>query len=354
MEGIVMENKRVFVGDGIFYIERSDGKKAWYYDFSYNKKRYIKYAGTTKTQAQRAKEKRRTEVLNEELGLSTKINNPRIEEFSAIFLERRKHMKSIKRVDLSARTLLLFFKGMNMASIEASNIADFIRYRKSMGVSNATVNRDLATLKCMYNYAIKWKDVLFNPMKDVDLLKEPDGRTRYLTLEEAKCLIKNSRDHIKPIIITALNTGLRLGELLNLQWSKVHLNNPENQYIELIKTKNNKTRFIPLNTVMIELLLRLKKESRSEYVFVNSWGERLRDLRTTFQNTLEKSDIKDFRFHDLRHTFASHYLMSGGDLMSLKEILGHSSLKMVQRYAHLASTYKYKMINNLSNKFSEC
>jgi integrase len=73
---------------------------------------------------------------------------------------------------------------------------------------------------------------------------------------------------------------------------------------------------------------------------------------TLFKNALRKAGIKDFRFHDLRHTFASHYVMSGGDLLSLKEILGHSDLKMVERYSHLASAYKSKMINNLTGKFT--
>lgn len=340
---------------GVFSLNRKDGSKGWYYDFMYNGTRYRKYAGSTKTQAIRAMEKRRNEAINEELGLSGKIKNPKIEEYAIPYLERRKHIRSHKREAVSVRNLLKFFKGKNMVSIIPSNIADYINYRKAMGVSNSTINRELTTLKRMYNLGIKWKDVRYNPVNDVDFLEEPPGRTRFLTIEEAKLLIEYASDHIKPIIKTALNTGMRIGEILSLKWKQVHLEDMITPSIELIETKNNRKRFVPLNNDMINLLFSIKNTSEhvgeNNFVFYGARGTPLKSIKKPFKRALEKTGLQDFRFHDLRHTFASHYLMNGGDLISLKEILGHSSLKMVERYSHLSSSYKQNIIKKLDGKF---
>ena len=336
---------------GVFAIKRMDGSKAWYYSFMYNGVRYRKLAGSTKTQALLAMEKVRTAVINENYELAGRISNPKIEDFSDTFLERREHLRSSKRDKLSVKILLRYFNGRTLQSITSANIEDYISYRKSTGVSNSTVNRELACLKRMYNLAINWKEARVNPVINVDFLEEPPGRTRFLTIEEAILLIEKASTSLKSIIITALNTGMRLGEILSLRWNQVHLENMIDPTIEITTSKNNKKRFIPLNEDMISLMKNIRTKSDSDYVFIGERGEPLRSIRNTFNLAVENADIKDFKFHDLRHTFASHYLMSGGDLLSLKEILGHSDLKMVQRYTHLASKYKRKMINKLNRKF---
>jgi integrase len=132
---------------------------------------------------------------------------------------------------------------------------------------------------------------------------------------------------------------MRPGEILNLRWDHVHIKNVIEPYLEISETKNNKKRFIPLNDDMLELLKSLK-DNGSAYVFLGTHGKRLTLVRKPFIKALKKAGIEDFRFHDLRHTFASPYVMNNGDLLALKEILGHSDLKMVQRYAHLASSHK--------------
>jgi integrase len=110
---------------------------------------------------------------------------------------------------------------------------------------------------------------------------------------------------------------------------------------------------------MVMLISDIKKKNEqksnpSEYVFLGKYEQPLLSVKRPFQDALKRAGILDFRFHDLRHTFASHYIMNGGDLMSLKEIGGWNSMKMVERYAHLASDYKGKMVNKLSGKFSGC
>ena len=338
---------------GVYSKKRTDGTTAWYFDFMHDRVRYRGIGGATKTQALRALEKRRSEVLSGDFGLVNKVGNPKIEQFAEVYLRRRQHLRSHKRDDLSVRTLLKCFKGKFLMSIKPEDIEDYIVARRADGVANGTINRELACLKKMFNLAIKWGEAKRNPVVDVEFLEEPPGRTRFLSEEEAQRLIDCCSDHLKPIVMCALNTGMRLGEILALRWDHVHIKNVIEPYLEISETKNNKKRFVPLNDDMLELLRSLK-DNGSEYVFLGTHGRRLTLVRKPFVNALQEAGIEDFRFHDLRHTFASHYVMNGGDLLALKEILGHSDLKMVERYTHLASSHKRRQINNLSGKFSIC
>jgi len=336
----------------VFFKIRKDGTSAWYYDFTYNKIRYRGVGGATKSQAMRTQEKIRDEVLTGEFGLATRVGNPPIEDFAKTYLERRKHIRSHKRDALSVRTLLKFFKGKVLLLIKPQDIEEYIGQRRDEGVTPATINRELACFKRMYNLAIKWGDAKKNPVNDVDFLEEPPGRTRFLSEDECQRLINRSASHLKPILITALNTGLRLGEILSLQWQQVHFDSVVEPCIEVIHTKNNKTRFVPLNDDMVTLLGGLRRDS--DYVFLSARGKPLKSVRKPFESALKRTGISGFRFHDLRHTFASHYVMSGGDILSLKAILGHSSMRMVERYTHLASSHQFRLVNNLNGRFSIC
>jgi len=337
----------------VYSKKRKDGTTSWYYDFMHDRVRYRGVGGTTKTQALRALEKKRNEVLNDEFGISVKVKNPKIEKFAETYLLRRRHLRSRKRDALSVRTLLVFFKGKFLSSIMPSDVEDYIGKRREDGVSNATINRELSCLKRMFSLAIKWGEAKRNPVKEVDFLEEPPGRTRFLSEEEAQCLIEISSGHLKPIVMTALNTGMRLGEILSLKWDQIHIDAVLEPYIEIAETKNNKKRFVPLNDDMVDLMESLKNNN-SRFVFLGVRGEPLKSVTKPFANALKRAGIKDFKFHDLRHTFASHYVMNGGDLLALKEILGHSNLKMVERYAHLATAHKRRQINNLNGKFRIC
>ena len=116
-------------------------------------------------------------------------------------------------------------------------------------------------------------------------------------------------------------------------------------------TKNNKKRFIPLNEDMIALLQGLERKDDG-FVFHGRYGHPIKGIKDPWKNSLKRAGIIDFRFHDLRQTFASHFVMKGGDILTLKEILGHSSMKMVERYAHLAAAHKRRQINVLNGSFT--
>ena len=170
--------------------KRKDGSTAWFFDFMHQGVRYREVGGATKSQAIRTLDKKRTEALNEEHGFQKNVTNPRIEDFAETYLARRKHLRFHKRDALSVRTLLKYFRGQNLMSITPASIEDYIGSRLKDGLANGTINRELTCLKRMYSLAIKWGDATHNPVKKVEFLKEPPGRTKYLSEEEANRLIR--------------------------------------------------------------------------------------------------------------------------------------------------------------------
>ena len=338
---------------GVYVKTRKDGTKAWYYSFMHNKVRYRQVGGTTKTQALRTLDKVRSQVISGDFDHEERKGDILFEKFAELYLSRRTHLRSRERDELSTKHLVSFFKGRILAAISTSLIEDYIASRRKVKISNSTINRELTALRRMFNLAIKWGQAKKNPMDHIDKLEEPPGRTRFLSEEECNKLLYCCSYAFRPIVFTALNTGMRLREILSLKWQNVYTESVVDPYIELDRTKNNKKRFIPLNDGMVDLLKNMQKNETS-FVFVGELGKPLKSVDSPFRTALKRAEIADFRFHDLRHTFASHFVMRGGDLFTLKEILGHSTMEMVMRYAHLAASHKRKLINNLNDIFLNC
>ena len=154
----------------------------------------------------------------------------------------------------------------------------------------------------------------------------------------------------KDITVAVLNSGMRRQEVLNLRWDQVR-----NDFIYLNKTKTDESRQIPINDDLSELFKNIRKRNqlRSEYVFCDNKGRPFKQINKSFQASLKKAGIEDFRFHDLRHTFASHFIMRKGSLKDLQEILGHKTMTMTMRYAHLSQEHKKKAINLLNGLTSK-
>ena len=222
-----------------------------------------------------------------------------------------------------------------------------VKDKELKGVAPATVNRNLICLKSLFNKATLWGKATSNPVKGVKLLKEDNRRLRYLEKEEIIKLLTNCRKHLKPIVIIALNTGMRRGEILNLKWRDVDI---KRDVIYLLNTKNGEKREIPINEQVKTALIRTRKHPSSPYIFYKKDGSSIGDIKKTFFTALKKSGINNFRFHDLRHTFASHLVMSGIDLNTIRELLGHKSLEMTLRYSHLSSNHKKRAVDVLSKK----
>lgn len=228
----------------------------------------------------------------------------------------------------------------------------------------ATVNRHLATLKHMFTKACDWNMVeeeVLKRIRKVKMIQENNRRLRYLTKEECQRLVNACSNHLKPIVITALNTGMRKEEILSLKWSNVDL---VNGFILLDVTKNGNRREIPINSTLKATLQSIIRRIDTDYVFYEEAIEqvdgkefrkakRFGNVRKSFLTACRRANIRDFHFHDLRHCFASHLVMAGVDITSVKELLGHASLTMTMRYSHLAPSHKVKAVDILDNAINE-
>ncbi len=230
-----------------------------------------------------------------------------------------------------------------LPEISAQRIAQYDRERVSekskLGrpVTPSTVNRELAVLRHLLRLAEEWGYI--DKVPRIRLAKEPEGRLRFLDEDElvrllAACEAKASKSPVLlPIVTVAVNTGIRKGEILALAWERVDF---ARGVLRLEQTKSGRRREIPMNQAVYEALSSLAGPKAEGHVFRKGDGSKWGSIRTAFERACWDAKVEAFRFHDLRHTFASHFMMSTGDLPTLQKILGHATLAMTMRYAHLA------------------
>jgi len=229
---------------------------------------------------------------------------------------------------------------------------------------DSTVNREMSCLHHLFSKAFEWEMVEQSPFKRGKslMLKENNERSRFLNDDEILNLLKQSPEYLRNIVMCAINTGMRRGEILSLKWNQIR-----GGFIYLRRTKTKVKREIPLNDDMVALLKKVKAQQNpkgenvigldgkpvdgqnqlSEYVFTYK-GAAVKNIKKSFKTALKKAGIDDFRFHDLRHTFASQVIMRGGNLKDVQELLGHKSMSMTLRYSHLSQEHKKKAVNLLN------
>jgi integrase len=262
------------------------------------------------------------------------------------YLKATQGMKRSPERDVSSlKNLKPFFTGRDLLKLRRSDIRAYIDKRKEDGVKNATINREIGLFSAAINYARREWDWEIPNSAESMRLKESEWRVRSLTLDEMRRLISEARKaarspHLADFIILALNTGCRRAELLNLQWSRVDLS----ANLILLGEQDAKTarrRSVPLNTEARAALLNLARFRAmycpdTPWVFAHKDGGHQAAVRSAFKIALRNAGIKDFRIHDLRHTCASWLVSAGQPLPAVRDLLGHSTVTMTERYAHLA------------------
>lgn len=218
----------------------------------------------------------------------------------------------------------------------------------------ATVNRYLAVLSHLFTIALKeWGWAQENPLRRVSKLKEPRGRVRFLSDEERVRLLqaakKSEGTYLYLVVVLALSTGARKMEILGLKWQDVNL---ARGIIILHETKNGERRVLPLTGHALELMKEHAKvrSLNSDFIFPGLNFDKPIDIRTPWETVLKHAEIEDFRFHDLRHSAASYLAMNGASLAEIAEILGHKTLQMVKRYAHLSDAHTSKVVAKMNEK----
>ncbi|TDH58044.1 site-specific integrase [Dankookia rubra] len=261
------------------------------------------------------------------------------EDAAARFLDEASiRPKTLACYATSNRSCLRVFAGRYLDDIDRRLIAEFVSRRKKDGVSDTTVRRDLAYLSSMCTLAIRWGWLDTNPVTIFNKrsLKESRPRTRFLTHAEYEALLAEAAEHVRPAIVLATATGLRKEELFSLTVTAIDLPRRE---IVLDRTKSGTPRRVPLSDAAILAIQRViadKDRPRNAiYLFTKADGGRYGDVKKGFAAACRRARITGLRWHDLRHTFASWFIQSGGDLYHLSRILGHSTVQMTTRYSHL-------------------
>ncbi len=222
-------------------------------------------------------------------------------------------------------------------------------------ISPARVNRYMAAFSHACTIAVnEWEWLEHHPMRKIQRKKEPRGRVRFLDDNERSRLLDACKQARRPelyiIVILALSTGARRGEIENLTWQDIDFNR---NVIVLNETKNNERRVIPLTGHALNILKQHNKIRRinSDLVFPSLHNPQKHiSIQTAWKNALTKAEIENFRFHDLRHSAASYLAMNGASLAEIAEVLGHKTLQMVKRYAHLSEAHTHGVVSKMNER----
>lgn len=283
------------------------------------------------------------------------------------------------------RTLARFkeFRSNRLSEISPWKIEKWRSARLKSGTAASTVNRNVTMLKAILQKAVEWDLIENNPLSKVRPLRtDQAAKIRFLETDEERSLrdamdqretrLREERrrynqwlaqrglpaypdldqlafaDYLKPMVLISMNTGVRRGELFNLKWSDIDFNR-KTLTVSGTTAKSGKTRHIPINREAHNTLQgwRAQTNSGNELVFTASTGDRFDNVCSSWEAALALADIEDFRWHDLRHHFASMLVMKGVDLNTVRELLGHGDLKMTIRYAHLAPQIKADAVAKL-------
>ncbi len=345
------------------YRDKKTGKlvdsKNWHICYFFEGKKIRESVGTNKRAAQRALESIKGEIAQGKYSLKCDTKSPKFEVYAEVYLEYSKANKRSYETDVTMfKALSGFFKGYKLSKITPFLIEKYRieRSKKKTRMSKkpiakSTIDRELATLKAFFNMAIRDGKVDINPVTKVKLFKEDNKKERILTFDEIEKLLNECTGHLKPIVLIALNTGMRLREILYLKWSHIDISRKIIVVIQA-NSKSRKTKKIPMNGKVIEALLGI--EDKSEYVFCNpETGEPYHSIKTAFGKALKRAGLEGVRFHDLRHTAATIMIMNGTDIVTVSKILGHSNIEMTMRYSHPTTEGKMDAVNGIEMQIRE-
>ncbi len=334
------------------------GNQFWI-DFTYNGKRYREAVGPDEDLAMDVLAKRKVEIREGKFfPEKEKVPDPvRFHEFAKEYLKwsiANKKPSAKTRERSQMRTLERDFGEKCLHEITRLDIERWKMKRKKE-VKPSTVNRELAVLKGFFSRAVEWGRCKDHPARGIKTFKGIKNRLRYLMPDEIRILLSNCAEHIKPIVIVAVHTGMRKSEVLGLRRDQVDF---EQGIITLTDTKNSERRDIPMNET-VKATLRAIDGTSTEFCRTFYFASRIKRgspyhwIDMSFHEALRKSKIEDFRFHDLRHTFASNLVMAGEDLNTVGELLGHKDPKTTRIYAHLSPAFKKKAVNVLDRIMSQ-
>lgn len=275
------------------------------------------------------------------------------------------HHKTTNAIGFIERDFKCLFS-IKCAELTLVDVEKWISEEKTRNKRGSSINRALTALRAMLNWAQNRDIIIGCPLltKKIHLLPETDSRhvVRYLSKEERERLLSalevrekrmGKKDFLKPAVLISLNSGIRRGALFALRWTDVQWDDTHTITLRASSAKNQKTCYIPMNNVVYEALRewkRFQKPTSDEFlIFPNPvTGKMMHDCRSSWEKVLRDADIKNFRWHDMRHDFASQLVMADINILTVMELMTHSKLDMTLRYAHLAPKRKKDAVDALS------
>ncbi len=331
------------------------GRHSWtisYYDEDGKRIQKAAPQAQTKEEAAAVLHKKVAEVFDRREGIEHRRKAIGFRAFAEIFLEdymitvRRNFRPDVYRLHM----LCDYFKDMDLRNFSPLVIERFRASRLKAGNTKSTCNRYLQLLKRMFSVAVEEGYAEENPVKKVKLYSEKDNlKERILTEAEEGKLMETCSDTLRPILVVALNTGMRKTEILSLKWSQVDF---KARTIRVERTKSGRVRFVPVNDALFNELTTLRiVNDKSSLVFPNpETGKPYLDMKTGFKGACRRAGISNLRFHDLRHTFASRLIEFGADIATVQRLLGHHSITVSQRYIHSGDERTKAAVELLSSR----
>jgi integrase len=251
-----------------------------------------------------------------------------------------------KRYRVSLRQLAPAFGGLYLDEVGKARLAEYVSARKRAGTTDATIRRDLATLSCLCACAVAWDWLDASPVRAFSKrhLREAPPRTAYPSEEQVGRLVAHASPMLGRLILFLAQTGMRQEEACSLEWGQVSLPRRE---VRLTKTKTSAPRVVPLSDAALGTLLGTPRHPTSPHVFWHDDGRRYTRFANSF-SVLARRAAVPFRCHDLRHKFASEFLQRTGDLAALQAILGHRTVTMTMRYAHVLTEHLHRAVARLA------
>jgi site-specific recombinase XerD len=331
--------------------------KKYFVDYRISGRRFRKSLGSSKRIAELALKDIEVKIAKGELGFTLKDNS-----LDKLFEEFLKYstINHAPNTYERYRGILDNFKSFlatrpyinKISHLDLKLFEDYKHFRKESKTGDKTVNIELQMIRGMFNLAKKWGYCQNNPTDGITLFRiTKTQEPRFLSKDECDKLLKNCGEELYPVFFTFLNTGMRRGELLNLEWKDVDLARKRIQ----IRAKEDwepKTseRYIPMNDSLVSVLKKHKGKSKGSFVFTDNKGEKIHrnELRKELIRITEKCGFPDVtKLHSLRHTFASHLVMNGVDLPTVKKLMGHSDIETTMIYSHLADDHVDKAVEKL-------
>ena len=337
------------------------GKK-WWYSFEFEGRRIQESSGlTNRTAALRAEAKRKADLLDRRAGFTRRKLPPKFEEFVSVFLawsERQHRPKTYELHDNNCKSLKRYFEGKWLDEITRGMVEDFKLARvqekrwgeeKERAVSCATVNRALATLRLLFNYAERCGYQTPNPVKGVEFYKEP-RHIRTISLEEEIAYFAAASQPLKDVASIILDTGMRPDEVFRLEFANVDFS--QRSIFNTFGKTPAATRKLTMTDEVYSILKKRTVSAKSKYVFPSPAdpGRPIGRVHKAHYGAVDRAGIKPrFILYDLRHTYASRAVMAGVDLPTLAALLGHTSITMTMRYVHPAEEHKKEAAGKLDN-----